>query len=231
MRFYYISIISIFLLTMIYAFGTAVLAGMWLGLRKRWKKIWMLVLPLLLLLYVAPIVEELWIAWNFGQLCKKDAGIFIYKTVEAEGFYDATRPTHAGPRNQQAAEDLDRGGYRYYEMVFPNYEGGPIKVVHLEKVNGVWTATVLDHPTARYHYSWPHMDTPMNHKVEKIERVVSDKETGELLARETKYRRRAPWFFLGLDRPVMLCPGPGEHPLEKFGSVYNQALKPVHTNR
>ena len=205
MRFYYISIISIFLLTMIYAFGTAVLAGMWLGLRKRWKKIWMLVLPLLLLLYVAPIVEELWIAWNFGQLCKRDAGIFIYKTVEAEGFYDATRPTHAGPRNQQAAEDLDRGGYRFYEMVFPNYQGGLNKVVHLEKVKGQWLATVLDHPTARYHYRWPHMNSPAGHKLQKIERLVIDTQTQEVLGRYVDYGRTSAWFYVGLDRPLIFC--------------------------
>ena len=69
-----------------------------------------------------------------------------------EGFYDATRPTHPGPRSERAAEDLDKGGYRFYEMVLPNYKGGPNQVVHLEKVDGEWIATVLDHPTARYWY-------------------------------------------------------------------------------
>ena len=37
---------------------------------------------LLTVAFIAPWTEELWIAYNFGQLCGKDAGKFIYKTVE-----------------------------------------------------------------------------------------------------------------------------------------------------
>lgn len=66
----------------------------------------------------------------------------------------------------------------------------------------------------------------MSHKVDKIERVVVDSQTGELLARDTKYRRLAYWFYVGLDLPVILCPAPGQHPLAKHGSVFNLALKP-----
>ena len=229
MRFYYISIISVILLVVIYAVGTAILVLFGIWLRKRWKRAWIVMVPLFLLLFVAPIGEELWIAWNFGQLCNKDAGIFITKTVKADGYYDAT----AGllnvytPVPKPAAEYYEKAGFRFYELGLANTQGGPSRVVHYEKVKGEWTPTVLDHPTARYHYKWPHMDTPMSHKVEKIERVVADSETGDILARETKYKRKAPWFFIGLDQPVMLCPGPGEHPLESHGSVFNLALKPT----
>ncbi len=90
MRFCYISIISVIMLAIIYFVGTAllVLLGSWL--RKRWSKAWIAMAPLFLLLYTAPVAEEFWIAWNFGQLCRKDAGIFIHKVVEVEGFYDTT---------------------------------------------------------------------------------------------------------------------------------------------
>ncbi len=226
MRLYYISIFSIFLLGLIYLVGTGLLVWFWSGLRQRMRRAWVVMVPLFALLYIGLIAEELWIAWNFGRLCAKDSGIFVYKTVEVEGFYDATRPTLPEPRTKQAAQDLDRGGYRFYEMVLPDLKGGPSKVVHLEKRNGVWNATVLNQPTARYHYKWPHVDSPMSHKVAKIERVVEDAESNELMARETKYKRQAPWFYIGLDRPVMLCPAPGEHLLSKYGSVFNLALKP-----
>lgn len=37
---------------------------------------------------IGPWVEELWIAYNFDRLCRKDAGVFAHKTVEVAGFYD-----------------------------------------------------------------------------------------------------------------------------------------------
>ncbi|UCH48817.1 MAG: hypothetical protein JSU95_03160, partial [Betaproteobacteria bacterium] len=89
----------------------------------------------------------------------------------------------------------------------------------------------IEQPTARYQYSQPDRGTPLAHKVERIERVVIDNKTDDVLAKETKYRRRSPWFFVGLDRPVMLCPAAGEHPLERYGSIYNLALKPKRTDR
>ena len=226
MRFYYISFFSLILLGVIYAVGTGLLVWFGSWLRKQWKRAWIVMVPLFLLLYAAPVAEEFWIAWNFGQLCRKDAGIFISKTVEVEGFYDATRPTHAESRSKQAADDLDKGGYHFYEMVYPNYKGGPNQVVHLEKVHGEWTATVLDHPTARYHYRWPNSHTPVAHKIVKHSQSVVDTEAGEELGKEVSYGRDAPWFFIGLDRPVMLCPTATEAPLMKYGAIYRLTLKP-----
>jgi hypothetical protein len=225
MGFYYFSLLGTALALLLGFCAAGAFWLLWRGVLNRniSGKVFAISLPLFLLL---PWSEELWIAYNFDRHCRQDAGIFVYKTVEVEGFYDAARETHAGPRSEEGARDLDRDGYRFYEMVFSNYRGGPNQIVHFEKISGVWKASVLDHPTARYHYRWPHVDTPIGHKVDKIERVVVDSQTGELLARETKYRREAPWFYIGLDRPVILCPAPGKHPLEKHGAVFNLALKP-----
>jgi hypothetical protein len=205
MRFYYINIFSVILLVLIWLIGTGLLV--WLGsyLRKTRKRVWPVLVPLFLLLYIGPIAEELWIAWNFGQLCKKDAGIFIYKTVEVEGFYDSTRPTHAGPPTAQAVASFELGGYQFYEMLFPNRKGGSHQVVHLEKTNGVWTPTVLDQPTARYHYKELASHLPVSHQVKKFERVVVDQENKKVLGRYLNYYRGAPWFFIGLDRPTIPC--------------------------
>lgn len=205
MRFYYISIVSVFLLILIWSVGTGLLV--WLGsrLRRTRKRIWPVMVPLFLILYIGPIAEELWIARNFGQLCKKDAGIFIYKTVEVEGFYDATRPTHPNARSKVAADDLNKGGYQFYEMPLPDFKGGATRVVHLKKVNGEWNPTVLEQPSARYHYKWPEMNSTVSYKVRKTERLVSDSETREVLGRYVDYDRTAPWFFVGLDRPLMFC--------------------------
>ncbi len=112
MRFYYISIISVLLLGLIYLVGTGLLTWFGLWLRKRWTKAWMVMVPLFLLLYAGPVAEEFWIAWNFGQLCKRDAGILIYKTAEVDGFYNSTGASF---------ELVRSGGYRWLEG--PSREG------------------------------------------------------------------------------------------------------------
>lgn len=226
MGFYYPSIISLTLLILFYIIGTVVLLKIWRRYRDD-KHRALKMAPLFLLLYFAPVAEELWIAWNFGHLCKKDAGIFINKVVEVDGFYDDTRPTTPVPRTKQAADDLDRGGYRFYEMVYRDLRGGANKVVRLEKINGVWTPAVLDKPTAKYHYSRDQYGIPTSHKINRQEARVIDSGTGEVVGRYIAYSRGPHWFFIGLAAPRMGCDGPDMGPNTKHSSlIYEQVLRP-----
>lgn len=226
MIFYYHTIFSLILIGLIYVVGTAALAVLWYLLR-RWKVVaWALVVPLWLGLLVAPWLEELWIAYHFGQACK-DAGLVITKKVQVEGFYDDTRETHAGPRTPQGAEELDHSGYRFYEMKPGPARIGQTKVVHLEKTNGEWVATVVEHPTARYHFQQPYNHARLGHKITKIERMVIDSETGTVIARERIYGRDAPWYFLGLDRSLLQCPPHGLHPELPGKLLYQIVLEPT----
>ena len=84
MRFFPWSPFSWLILAPLYLGGAAVIALVCWLLAKVWKPAWLLAIPLLAVLAVAPLWEELGIAYNFGQLCKKDAGIFVHKTVEVE---------------------------------------------------------------------------------------------------------------------------------------------------
>lgn len=259
MNFYYFSFFSLIPLLTIYAIGTALLAWIAYRLLRGKKGRWFIMMPLALLVYIGPIAEELWIAWNFGQLCRKDAGLFVYKTVEVEGFYDDT--SGWGPRQ------LSESKYRFVESKDILYKtlsrveqadnvsrdqalswylkNNPGKerpkdffIVHLlndrERIsvspNGVdaWRITKIDHPAARYHYTFPSNHTPVSYKVTKLEYLVVDSQTGEILARQTKYARQAYWFFISLSAPLILCPTPGERPHEERGrSLYNVVLKPV----
>ncbi|MGD2141533.1 MAG: hypothetical protein PVH25_14140, partial [Burkholderiales bacterium] len=198
-------------------------------LRVRAPGAQVLVAPLFAVLYIAPIAEELWIARNFDHLCSADAGVFVNKIVEVEGFYDASAvlPMRFGDLASESVEYYKKGGYRYFEFGLAQPRGRPNKVVHVEKINGVWTPKVLDHPVSRYHYLQTHRGTLVAHKIKKVERAVTDSETGELLARETRYRRGAPWFYVGERRPVMRCPRGDNLDAPRYGSVYKQALKPV----
>lgn len=221
MRFYYISFFSLILLGVIYAVGTGLLVWFGSWLRKQWKRAWIVMVPLFLLLYAAPVAEEFWIAWNFGQLCRKDAGIFIIKTVEVEGFYDATM--------RSGYENIERGGYRFMEH--PSRDR--TKVEHVERINSEWKVTILDHPTARYHFG---MDSgrDIGHKLAKQESRVTDSQTGEAIGEYRVYIREAPWYFIGLDRPNMGCDGPEGGPHTKHENsflIYRDILKPVNLSR
>ncbi len=106
MRFYYLSLISLLLVAIFYFGALYVVRQIWKeNLKRPFTGVgaWVVVAVVL----VAPWSEELWIAYNFGQLCRKDAGIFINKTVEVAGFYDDT----AGWGVRQLAES----GYAFME--------------------------------------------------------------------------------------------------------------------
>ena len=230
MRFYYWSPFNWVILVPVYLGGAAVIAFICWLLVKLWKPAWLLSIPLFLVLAVAPFWEELGIAYNFGQLCKKDAGIVIHKTVEVEGFYDASAGAIRvlDPVPQQTADHWDNRGYRFYEQSLSDTRGGPSHVVHYEKGDGVWKGVVLDQPTARYHYETVASHLPVSHEIRKFEDIVVDQETGEVLGRYLNYRRGAPWYFVHLDVPTIECKEIRDD-TRKYGSVIHRAvLKPAN---
>lgn len=118
MGFYYLSISSLLLLGVVYT----VLLLLFLGIARvtrgmRGRKALLGVVGTVFL--ILPIAEELWIAWHFGQACKQ-AGTFIYKKVEVEGFYDdtggGTMTRLVGRPPYQFIESRESGGkYRRVE--------------------------------------------------------------------------------------------------------------------
>lgn len=212
MRFYYFSLFS-WMLYLVVALGAIGLVTLiWTGLLKlRFASpIYWVLVPAILVL---PWAEELWIAYNFDRLCHKDAGVFVNKVVKVDGFYDDT--THWW-------RQLKESDYRFVE----SRDNIHNTLWRVEKVGNDIRHFKIGRPTARYHYSAPYRNDPVHYKIRKTERIVKDSETGEVLGRETKYGRDAYWFFVSLDRPVMLCPGPGENSLEARGLVYKQTLQP-----
>ena len=231
MHFYNINLLSLVFIGLIYFVGTSVLIRSARKLSRSFKGVWRAMVPLFLLLYAGPVAEEFMVAWNFGQMCEKDAGIFINRTVEVDGFYDASAVLPMRYANF-ASESIDyykMGGYRYIEFGLDQPAGKPRKIVHIENVNGVWKSTVLDRPMARYVYEERHRGSRISHKVTKVERVVVDNVTGEILARETKYRRSPPWFYVGDYHSDQQCPSPGEKHAPVFGSIYKLTLIPTPT--
>ncbi len=215
MRFYYISIFSVLLLGLIYLVGTGLLTWFGLWLRKRWKKAWMVMVPLFLLLYAGPVAEEFWIAWNFDRFCKKDAGISIYKTVEVDGFYDDT--THWW---RQLAES----DYQFVESRDNTYGG----LWRVERNGRELRHFKIDQPSAQYRFSKPHSHTIVAHRINMFEYLVENVTSGEVLGREKTYARGAPWFFIGLDRPTIFCNVSGLDGEKMHATIYDIVLKGVH---
>lgn len=213
MSFYYLSIFSLIFIAVLYAVVLGLIWFVWVKLNKRkfsGPAAWCVVA----LVLVVPWLEEFWIAWNFGQLCRKDAGIVINKVVEVEGFYDDT--THWW---RQLAES----GYQFVESRDSTYGG----LYRVEKNGAEIKHFKIDRPTARYHFTKPHSHTPVFHKIKMFEYLVEDKKDGVVLAREKTYARQAHWFYIGLDRPTRFCEVSGSFGEKIQATIYDLSLKPV----
>jgi len=105
-RFYYFSLFSWIAYGVLVFIAIVLLWLVWtklLRLKVRNPLYWVLIASIV----IGPWGEELWISYKFERFCGKDTGIFIYKTVKVDGFYDDT--TGWGPRQLAAS------GYRYVE--------------------------------------------------------------------------------------------------------------------
>jgi len=221
MRFYYVSIFSLIFLALLYVVVLGILWFVWARILKR-KFSGPVVWSIVALVLVAPWLEEFWIAYNFGKLCKKDAGIFIRKTVEVDGFYDDT--------HSWRADKLRRFGFRWvegrdrttYAKSYWRHEWNEQEVRSFK----------IDHPTARYHYR--HVDSlkPVLHQIKRVENAVVDVKTGEVLGRYVNYYRGPNWFFIHLDTPTMPCEET-EAATRKYGtlSLYTLVLSPIKRDR
>jgi hypothetical protein len=254
MGFYYVSVFSIVLLGVVYA-GLLLLfwaiARVTRGVRGR-KALLGVVGAVFLVL---PVAEELWIAWRFGQVCK-EAGTFIYRKVQVEGFYDETGTgslelVRSGTyrfiesRGDKGFTRLTLGDAQFMREALARYrQDNPGKDPSKQDVVRVkldartealvfpqkgdsWRITLLDRPTARYHYKIPHSHTPVAYKIKMFEWLVEDAEAKTVLAREKAYAREANWFYVGLSRPTIFCPVFGNYGEKLTGGLYRLVLQPV----
>jgi hypothetical protein len=178
---------------------------LWYPLR-RWRYTWVPFAAVGLAAMVAPWAEEYWIASRFEELCK-DAGVHVYRKVDVEGFYDSTM--HTG------SELIEERGYRFMEHPAKD----PGRIEHVERIRGEWKVTILDHPTARYHFKYayqptPHrIEEPVRWKLERTERRIVDSQTNEIIGREVIFKRRPSvmeGLWIGLvGSGLTICPNPG----------------------
>jgi len=209
MRFYYFSIFS----WMAYAaVATLVIVLLWLIWTRAFKLslksplYWGLVAAILVL----PWSEELWIARNFDQLCRKDAGVFVHKTVEVDGFYDDTKHWW-----RQLAESQ----YRFVESRDPTTN----KLWRVERAGEEVRHFSIEKRTARYEFKRINVHTPVAHQIKRFEDVVTDTQTGEVIGRYVNYYRGPFWFWASLGVPTIPCVET-ESAVRKYGTLSMYAL-------
>lgn len=232
--------ISPFGITIIAVFY-ALSVGLLLLLARRlrdWKGRWFILAPLALVAIALPWADEIYIASRFAKLCE-GAGVHVTRKVEVDGFFDQTTTGPSKPgriTSQQAIDVYEKNGYRFYERKTGD------NVSHVEKVSGEWRITLLDRPTARYHYKrivdyrdseGIHYEKRVDHKIEMTGEVVIDSQTGEEIARKVQYMRYPGWVehlwvrFFGSGQE--LCYGPLNEPdKQKRGLLYDYVLKPTN---
>jgi len=245
MRFYYMSIFSLVFIAVIYAVAIF-LASKLLGKKFKGIVAWVVIAAIL----IAPWTEELWIAYNFGQLCRKDAGIFINKTVEVDGFYDstmrsayentkpgryrfvehATEDRHGFERVQRATEEERLRALAWYAEKNLGKERPKDRSI-FQPLNEKETIAVLPNGVDAWRVT--KLDKPtaryhflkdqgiqLTHKVGRQMSKVVDSKSDQELARYTTYYRGPYWFFIGLDRPNMGCDGPDGGPNSKHPNSF-----------
>ena len=234
MGFYYFSLFSWMLFAIYFAVAATFIIKVCEAnkLSKYWKA------GLLSVAFIAPWAEELRIAYNFGQLCRKDAGKFIYKTVEVDGYYDDNAASLAlvrsgryrfieSPGNNRIGyirltlgdPEFARAAMDKYNQQNPRMDASKQDYIraNLDETTSAlvyprqgvsWRITKIEKPTARYHYSKDLYGVQVGHKVYRQEYRVADSVANEILGRFVVYSRRAYWFYIGLDSPSLACDGP-----------------------
>ena len=256
MSFFYFSIVGTILALVV---SGVALGVFWLYWTKVFKRKWTsqvfgISAAVMLLL---PWTEEFWIAYNFGRLCRTDAGLKIVRTAEVDGFFNDSENGDYSDivnygyrfiegRGQKGTTRLSLGnpewlmeGIQRYKNenpgadIFAQYQirvdmGNRTQALIFPKQNQSWVYQQIDKPTARY---WFHLyyHVPVKHQIERTESKVVDSQSGETIARYVVYVRKKPWFYVGLDSaPYYACDGPDGGPNTKGNlGIYNQVLIPA----
>lgn len=224
-----------------YSFAIGVIALVLSRLLKslRWR--WWLLAPPALLLMALPWAEEAWIAWHFNEACK-EAGVKVYRQVEVEGYLDSTnsydrQSVTVGPQfneNPTQQAGFEERGFRFLEQSLT--DGG---ARHLERTGDRVMVTINNEPKARYQVKYHYQPTrhryeePIGWKLEKLEYQLVDRETGEVLGRDTRITRFPNYMellWLRYFGPANVrCSGP-LNDLEKqkrTGLIYDYVLIPT----
>jgi hypothetical protein len=202
-----------------YLLAYLLLLRLWRKLRTspmRWG-----ILALTPIVLALPFADEFWIAWRFREACR-DAGVHVARQVEVDGYFNATTSgiDTPGPiSSPQAIAAYEDGRYRFYERLI-GYDPSavPLRVSHVEKIDGKWLVSILSKPAARYHYRFTdsRQDVPIGYQLWKFETEVIDSTSGDAIGRNTMVKRRASMierlWIRQVGSDLTICPDPEKGP-------------------
>lgn len=176
---------------LIFLFGLLVLPILyWLLIRHcRW---WLqaALVPVLLAGFVfIAYYDVVKIAREAEHLCTTEAGLHVYKTVEAEGFYGDTDITVWSTYGFRWLEDL-------------SVREGTIRVV-LE--NGIPRKQIVDEVLSRYEYRFPIREV-VSRYIERSKQVVIDRMNGNILGDLTYFHIFRGWADRTIDFGLSFTP-------------------------
>lgn len=185
--------IGIAIIAVLYAVIAVIVVLLWNFFRSIVSRVLISVVALVAM--ALPIAEEAWIAWHFANLCE-DAGIHVKRKISAEGFLETMSSpvgfATTGPvgRRGELAE-FEKAGFRFKES--PLRDG---RVWHLEREGDQLIASIRNIREARYRFGFAdsQQDVPVGYRLDKHEMVIVDMETGETIARDTRYIRYPGWI-------------------------------------
>jgi hypothetical protein len=175
-----------------------------------------------------PWADELWIAYQFQDVCKT-AGASISRKVTVDGFLDDTnRFSSIGVRtglivNPQAIRSFDQSGYKFRETTLSDG-----RIWRLERISEGLNATIHDRPESQYAFSRPISDATAGYRILCSEDVVVRYSTNEKIA-NYRYCKRYPgmieslWMRFLHRGPIAYCP---EQSSQLEGMLYTHALIP-----
>ena len=225
------SIVSYFLMGIFYTVVVGFLTLLWLTIR-RWKNWKFVITSLAVIFLILPWVDEVWIAWHFQKLCK-DAGVHVYRQVKTDGYLNENIKISPGAAYDtvvtypQSIEQFQKQGYSFTEAIVTDG-----RISHEEFIDGVLKITILDQPQARYIYKYSANNEDAGLQLEKQEWVVVDSETGEVLGRDTTFKRYPGWLnglwlrFFGVYPTICRGPLNDSEKQKRYGQLYNYVLVP-----
>jgi hypothetical protein len=129
-------------------------------------------------LAVLPAADAMWIKWRFDRLCE-GAGLHVPRKIVAEGYYNdlSTSGSQQPKPGDQAWKYFESTGWRFLEARGGSISEKSPKIVHTEKIDGVWRKRILDKPEARYHFSRQIIQN--GYQLGGVKEMVVDSTTGE----------------------------------------------------
>jgi hypothetical protein len=193
---------------------TPILYRKYLKKLKRKKRI-ICISSLWTVTFLIGYTDVIYISLKARKLCREEAGLHVYKTVEAEGFLGST-----------SIENWSKYGFRYVESIYKDRK----KTIFILKDGKVVSETVPEF-ISRYEYTRD--SQVLKVPFEREQDIIRDRQTGEILGDLVVFYVYPGWLdsrlmgLLGLSWSPPRCDGDYKPWPQKATLYYTDLVKAV----